>query len=99
MEIGFFFDLQKDTGLQDVFLKDLIWITLWLQDVTPDASKSCGPYKQAEDFSREEDILEKTVHVHNHDTIGIFFCNCSMQFFMSFLTDLINLLQFYVTCW
>ncbi|XP_077158480.1 N(4)-(beta-N-acetylglucosaminyl)-L-asparaginase isoform X2 [Paroedura picta] len=41
------------------------------KNVIPDASKSCGPYKQANDFSKEENALEKTVQVHNHDTIGM----------------------------
>ncbi|XP_048365195.1 N(4)-(beta-N-acetylglucosaminyl)-L-asparaginase [Sphaerodactylus townsendi] len=42
------------------------------KNVMPDASKSCGPYKKIEDFSTEEqNILERTIQVHNHDTIGM----------------------------
>ncbi|XP_054846222.1 N(4)-(beta-N-acetylglucosaminyl)-L-asparaginase [Eublepharis macularius] len=42
------------------------------KNVTPDAAKSCGPYKPNEDFRREEqNVLEKTVHIHSHDTIGM----------------------------
>ncbi|KAF7244069.1 N(4)-(beta-N-acetylglucosaminyl)-L-asparaginase, partial [Varanus komodoensis] len=42
------------------------------KNVTPDASKSCGPYKPAAEFSKEEQkTSERKIQVHNHDTIGM----------------------------
>ncbi|XP_061439321.1 N(4)-(beta-N-acetylglucosaminyl)-L-asparaginase isoform X1 [Rhineura floridana] len=42
------------------------------KNVTPDASKSCGPYKQTAEFREEElSISERRIQVHNHDTIGM----------------------------
>ncbi|XP_062982986.1 N(4)-(beta-N-acetylglucosaminyl)-L-asparaginase-like [Elgaria multicarinata webbii] len=42
------------------------------KNVTPDASKLCGPYKQAAEFSKEEwNISKRRIHIHNHDTIGM----------------------------
>ncbi|CAI5784059.1 (4)-(beta-N-acetylglucosaminyl)-L-asparaginase [Podarcis lilfordi] len=42
------------------------------KSVTPDASKSCGPYKQAAKFTKEErSVSKKRIDVHNHDTIGM----------------------------
>ncbi|KAL8207296.1 UNVERIFIED_CONTAM: hypothetical protein K2H54_053173, partial [Gekko kuhli] len=62
---------QKSLSIYLKWLNQNCQPNFW-KNVTPDASKSCGPYKQTEDFSREEkNILEKTVHVHNHDTIGM----------------------------
>lgn len=49
-----------------------MWIKLWLQNVIPDASKSCGPYKQTAEFSKKEQSTSvRRIEVHNHDTIGI----------------------------
>ncbi|XP_070613569.1 N(4)-(beta-N-acetylglucosaminyl)-L-asparaginase [Erythrolamprus reginae] len=42
------------------------------KNVTPDASKSCGPYKQSAEFSKKEQSTSvRRVEVHNHDTIGM----------------------------
>ncbi|XP_003221688.1 N(4)-(beta-N-acetylglucosaminyl)-L-asparaginase [Anolis carolinensis] len=42
------------------------------KNVTPDASKSCGPYKQTGKFNKEEqNVLERNIQVQNHDTIGM----------------------------
>uniref|UniRef100_A0A8C3SBN6 N(4)-(Beta-N-acetylglucosaminyl)-L-asparaginase n=1 Tax=Chelydra serpentina TaxID=8475 RepID=A0A8C3SBN6_CHESE len=41
------------------------------KNVIPDASKSCGPYKQAKQLNSEEWInSQKRINIHNHDTIG-----------------------------
>uniref|UniRef100_A0A8D0BS52 N(4)-(Beta-N-acetylglucosaminyl)-L-asparaginase n=1 Tax=Salvator merianae TaxID=96440 RepID=A0A8D0BS52_SALMN len=66
-------DLTTQTSLS-VFLK---WLNRSCQpnfwkNVTPDASKSCGPYKQTTAFSKEVwNISERRVEVHSHDTIGM----------------------------
>ncbi|XP_075786358.1 N(4)-(beta-N-acetylglucosaminyl)-L-asparaginase isoform X2 [Pelodiscus sinensis] len=42
------------------------------KNVIPDASKSCGPYKQAKQFNSEEWInSQRRINIHNHDTIGM----------------------------
>ncbi|XP_039397568.1 N(4)-(beta-N-acetylglucosaminyl)-L-asparaginase [Mauremys reevesii] len=42
------------------------------KNVIPDASKSCGPYKQAKQLNSEEWInSQKRINIHNHDTIGM----------------------------
>ncbi|KAK9398978.1 N4-beta-N-acetylglucosaminyl-L-asparaginase [Crotalus adamanteus] len=42
------------------------------KNVTPDASKSCGPYKQTAEFSKkEQSTSDRRIEVHNHDTIGM----------------------------
>ncbi|XP_032079951.1 N(4)-(beta-N-acetylglucosaminyl)-L-asparaginase [Thamnophis elegans] len=42
------------------------------KNVIPDASKSCGPYKQTAEFSeKEQSASVRRIEVHNHDTIGM----------------------------
>ncbi|XP_074849084.1 N(4)-(beta-N-acetylglucosaminyl)-L-asparaginase isoform X2 [Carettochelys insculpta] len=42
------------------------------KNVIPDASESCGPYKQAKQFNNEEWInSQKRINIDNHDTIGM----------------------------
>ncbi|XP_053113969.1 N(4)-(beta-N-acetylglucosaminyl)-L-asparaginase [Hemicordylus capensis] len=42
------------------------------KNVTPDASSSCGPYKQTKEFNKEKwTISKRRIEVHNHDTIGM----------------------------
>ncbi|XP_026555457.1 N(4)-(beta-N-acetylglucosaminyl)-L-asparaginase [Pseudonaja textilis] len=42
------------------------------KNVTPDASKSCGPYKQTAEFSKKgQSTSVKRIEVHDHDTIGM----------------------------
>ncbi|KAJ1215687.1 hypothetical protein NDU88_003295, partial [Pleurodeles waltl] len=42
------------------------------KNVIPDATKSCGPYKPAKVFpERKWNMSQRTINVHNHDTIGM----------------------------
>lgn len=41
-----------------------------LQNVVPDSSKSCGPYKRPENVTSKEEQTISERSVHNHDTIG-----------------------------
>ncbi|KAJ6668629.1 hypothetical protein lerEdw1_012111 [Lerista edwardsae] len=67
----------EDLTTQNSLSQYLQWLNqncqpnFW-KNVIPDASKSCGPYKQTEEFSKEDrNISEKRIEVHNHDTIGM----------------------------
>ncbi|KAH0616117.1 hypothetical protein JD844_026985 [Phrynosoma platyrhinos] len=66
-------DLTTQSSLS-VYLK---WLNRSCQpnfwkNVTPDASKSCGPYKQTAKFNKEEQtVWERRIQVSNHDTIGM----------------------------
>lgn len=44
-------------------------ITKCLQNVIPDSSKSCGPYKRPEKVTYKEEQTSRR-SFHNHDTIG-----------------------------
>ncbi|XP_007431071.1 N(4)-(beta-N-acetylglucosaminyl)-L-asparaginase isoform X2 [Python bivittatus] len=62
---------QKSLSIYVRWLNQSCQPNFW-KNVTPDASKSCGPYKQTTEFNKkEQSSSERRIEVHNHDTIGM----------------------------